>query len=319
MGQPFFSVVIPLYNKADVVRRTLQSVQRQEFRDFEVIVVDDGSTDNGARIVEDFSDLMHMTLRLFFQRNSGVSAARNKGIREAAGRYVAFLDADDVWRANHLLMLFKTIQLFPEVAIVGSGYEQCAGNRILFTREHGRPRCCDLFSVCAYAPLLHTSATAVRREVLEQVGGFDMRHGLYEDWELFFKVAMEGCCCLTGKNTSVYEQDSSLSITGHVRRDDVARIYPHIQLLINRVREGRASREMRKFLLVHFLRVLSEYYRMGNLEKIKDLLPSYRDAFVGSKVLSRVVRIRLIGMVFSWCFYFFERVRFYYCMGIRET
>src|SRR5947209_3795753 len=93
------SVIIPLYNKAPYVRRTLDSVRAQTFADYEVIVVDDGSTDGGAAVVEGFGD---PRFRLIAQPNAGPGAARNRGLAEAGGEFVAFLDADDEWLPTFL-------------------------------------------------------------------------------------------------------------------------------------------------------------------------------------------------------------------------
>ena len=94
-----FSIVIPLYNKQDCIRQALDCVFNQSFQDFEVIVVDDGSTDRGAEIVREYKD---ERLRLVSQKNSGVSAARNAGIAAAHNSWIAFLDADDIWTHLHL-------------------------------------------------------------------------------------------------------------------------------------------------------------------------------------------------------------------------
>ena len=92
MTSPFFSVIIPTYNREATVRDTLQSIERQVFRDFEVIVVDDGSTDGTVEIAESFS-----FVRVIRQQNSGPGVARNTGVKTATGQYIAFLDSDDVW------------------------------------------------------------------------------------------------------------------------------------------------------------------------------------------------------------------------------
>ena len=105
------SVVIPLYNKEKSIAHTLKCVLNQTYRDFEVVVVDDGSKDNSAAVVEQFED---KRIRLVRQKNGGVSAARNRGIAEARGEYVAFLDADDVWKQNHLESITNLIHQFPK-------------------------------------------------------------------------------------------------------------------------------------------------------------------------------------------------------------
>src|SRR5690606_12651401 len=94
-----FSIVIPLYNKAKSLRGTIQSVLNQTFHDFEVLVVNDGSTDESVAILQEFTD---QRIRLISQRNQGVSAARNTGIKNATFDWIAFLDGDDVWKEDHL-------------------------------------------------------------------------------------------------------------------------------------------------------------------------------------------------------------------------
>ena len=99
MNSIFFSVIIPLYNKEKYIQNTLQSVLNQTFENFEVIIVDDGSTDDGPEKVGLISDCR---IRFIRKENGGVSSARNRGIAEARGEYIAFLDADDEWRPHAL-------------------------------------------------------------------------------------------------------------------------------------------------------------------------------------------------------------------------
>src|SRR5690606_11857402 len=106
-----FSIVIPLYNKEQSVTNTLQSVLNQTYTEFEVVIVNDGSTDNSVEKVEAFND---PRIRLIHQANAGVSAARNKGIEEAKFEWIAFLDADDLWMENHLSTLRNMIETYPE-------------------------------------------------------------------------------------------------------------------------------------------------------------------------------------------------------------
>ena len=100
------SIVIPLYNKGFIISETLDSVLAQTFTDFEIIIVNDGSTDNGFEIVSQFSD---KRIKLFQQQNKGAAAARNLGIEKATGELIAFLDADDYWYPNHLEVVLDII------------------------------------------------------------------------------------------------------------------------------------------------------------------------------------------------------------------
>ncbi|HEX7875232.1 MAG TPA: glycosyltransferase [Sphingobium sp.] len=103
---PFFSVVIPLYNRADIVRDTIRSVQAQDWRDFEIIVIDDGSRDDPAPVIEALGD---PRVRYVRQENAGGGAARNRGIEEARGRYIAFLDSDDLFLPGKLSIMAKAL------------------------------------------------------------------------------------------------------------------------------------------------------------------------------------------------------------------
>ena len=116
----FFSVIIPLYNKEDYIKNTLKSVFNQSFQDFEVIIVDDGSTDKSLQIVKQFID---DRLKVYIQKNQGVSVARNFGIEKAKSEYIALLDADDLWYENHLFELKKLIEIFPDAGLFCTNHE----------------------------------------------------------------------------------------------------------------------------------------------------------------------------------------------------
>ena len=113
------SVIVPLFNKAPYIERALSSVAAQTYRDFELIVVDDGSTDEGPRIVEAFNDL---PIHLIRQENAGPGAARNRGLELAQGELVAFLDADDEWLPNYLS---ENVRLLDEYGLDANGPAMC--------------------------------------------------------------------------------------------------------------------------------------------------------------------------------------------------
>jgi glycosyltransferase involved in cell wall biosynthesis len=106
LANPFFSIVIPAYNRAFILPKTIESIQKQTFSDYEIIVVDDGSKDNTREVVSSIPDLK---LKYIYQNNAERSAARNNGVRNAKGQYVCFLDSDDFYLENHLQVLFDSI------------------------------------------------------------------------------------------------------------------------------------------------------------------------------------------------------------------
>ena len=127
-AEPTISVVIATYNRANYLSETIESVLAQTFRSFELIVVDDGSSDNTREILQSYGD----RLRVYYQPNRGPSAARNLGVRHARGSWIAIQDSDDVCRANHLEVLFRHVALHPDCGMVfGNG-------AYLDGPEHGR-------------------------------------------------------------------------------------------------------------------------------------------------------------------------------------
>lgn len=122
------SVVIPLYNKESSIQKTIESVLVQTYKDFELIIVDDGSTDNSVNIVECIN--VNNQFKLIKKSNGGVSSARNEGINNASGDYIAFLDGDDLWEPTYLEEMYKLIHDFPDAGIYGLGIGKKVGETI---------------------------------------------------------------------------------------------------------------------------------------------------------------------------------------------
>ena len=114
------SVVIPLYNKEHYIATTLQTILAQTYQDYEVVIVDDGSTDGSVNAVERLCD---SRLRLVRQNNAGVSVARNRGIEEARGELIAFLDADDEWKPDYLATQMMLVEMYPQCDVFATNYE----------------------------------------------------------------------------------------------------------------------------------------------------------------------------------------------------
>ena len=114
-----FSIIIPLYNKADYIAETLKSVLNQTYCDYEVIVVNDSSTDNSLEVASSFQD---ERIHIYTKENEGVSAARNYGIMHAKYDYIAFLDADDIWESDYLECQKKLIEIYPDAGIYSTAF-----------------------------------------------------------------------------------------------------------------------------------------------------------------------------------------------------
>lgn len=203
------SVVIPLYNKRQWVARAIRSVLSQSFRQFEVIVVDDGSTDGGQTIVQDIYD---SRIRLITQSNGGVSAARNRGTAEAKADLVAFLDADDEWYSTFLDTVLRLRESFPECIVFGTNYEYCdgRGNRHAAGIRRLRPMpwegiLSDYFVAASHnAPPLCSSAIAVRQDAIRSVGGFPVGVKAGEDLLTWARLAAAGSVAYSSSIQSVF-------------------------------------------------------------------------------------------------------------------
>lgn len=191
---PLFSVLIPLYNKERHIQRSLGSVLAQSFDDFEVVVVDDGSTDGSAAVVAAYTD---PRIRLIRQANAGVSAARNRGIQEARGKWIAFLDADDAYLPAFLERTVQAIQTFPDagaafcrLAVSLSGMAVAQPN----TTPIPPIRVTDYFAF-----LLDTknggygfssSSAVIRADIFSTAGLFPIGTNNGEDVDMWYRVAM---------------------------------------------------------------------------------------------------------------------------------
>lgn len=213
MRTPFFSVVIPLYNKAPYVKECLDSVLNQTESNFEVLVIDDGSTDNGPDVIKQtFSDTR---ISLISKGNGGVSSARNRGIELSLGEYIAFLDADDLWGPTHLHDIraaIKSNSNDPNVQFFSTGYKRVAPNgsvdggtlqgdnvRVLSNKE---------FFSRSNKSLPFTSAVCVKKSALVEVGGFDTRFKIAEDINLWFRLARRFRFCFIEKHSVTYRLDT---------------------------------------------------------------------------------------------------------------
>lgn len=209
------SVVIPLYNKAHTIVKTLNTVMCQTYNDFEVIIVNDGSTDNGVEVIKmNFSD---RRIRIINQENAGVGAARNRGAEEARGEWLAFLDGDDEWHPHYLSIVKDAIDKYPEAGMVFTGglITDVHNPDIIYYRVAkkyvGQTRLINLFE----CPVLlsHTSGTTISRELFQTVGGFPRGMKCCEDFTCTQCAALLAPAAYVGLPISKYNGDVEGQIT----------------------------------------------------------------------------------------------------------
>lgn len=183
------SVVIPTYNYGRFIGEAIESVLKQTLPVFEVIVVDDGSSDNTEEVVTKFGE----RIKYIRQKNGGVGAARNTGIKNSAGDFIAFLDADDLWLPKKIEQQLQLFQTDGEIGLVTTAIREFDkyGNTLAEYVEGKNGWCAEdllLFSPVAVGP---GSTALVKRVVIDEVGGFDETKEMHpsEDWEFCYRVA----------------------------------------------------------------------------------------------------------------------------------
>lgn len=185
------SVIIPTYNRETTLKRAILSIIRQTYTNWELIIVDDGSTDGTEELVRNFiSEKIHY---IKFEVNQGVSKARNRGIRHAKGEYVAFLDSDDEWVVDKLEMQLKVMKQkgtkvvycrFSRLFEDGESYIVPANHQIKYLEG-------DLFYQLLVNNFIGTPTMVIAKDVLEEIGGFDENLQNLEDYELILRVAKD--------------------------------------------------------------------------------------------------------------------------------
>lgn len=246
--KPSFSVIMPLHNKRPHLSRSICSVLSQTFSDFELIVVDDASTDGGAGVVSTFGD---PRIRLMHRREAGPGgyAARNLGASVARAHWLAFLDADDEWRPDHLLSAQRFLTDYPDVDFVFFGYMFAKGGEVFTLRHVRRERLsrCAALSLFSRRDFIHTNSIIVNQVAYQIAGGFPAgRCKRGGDSDLWVRLIMHaGAVGVSNEVTSIYQQDASeiivdsgITTTRHPVAETVERI----------LSQGAPSREERYYL-----------------------------------------------------------------------
>ncbi len=183
MKNKIVSVIIPMYNSEKTIKKTLDSVISQKYKNFEVIVVNDGSTDSSKDIVEEFIKANNShDIILVNQENRGVSIARNNGIKLAKGEFIALLDSDDYWENNKLYEQVKVMRNNNDIYLLGT-----------LAKSHKKRRSIEeiryiKFSKLLFKNYLNTSSVMIRKDVFNMVGYFNARKRYSEDYDLWLRI-----------------------------------------------------------------------------------------------------------------------------------
>lgn len=271
---PLISVIIPLYNKENFVADTLKSALAQTFSDFEILIVNDGSTDKSAEKVLEFND---KRIRYFLKENEGVSEARNFGIKKALGNYIAFLDADDFWYPSFLETIVQMIQNFPGEKVFSSAIEVQTEKKTFKAHyaiaKNPQIQKLNFFEASHDQALLFTSSSVFEKTVFATAGNFDKNLRTDEDTDLWIRIGLKFQVIFNQKINTRYVFDSeglSKDVKNITKKTDFSKYKPI----------EKENVALRKFLSIHrFSMALKskiaqendEFNRFYKLLQIEDL------------------------------------------------
>lgn len=270
------TVIIPLYNKELSIKNTIQSVLNQTFQEFEIIVINDGSTDRSVERVESLNDAR---IRLIHQENQGVSTARNRGIKAAKYNWISFLDGDDWWDKSFLETFYKLKTENSNTKVFIGQYVQVnSKNKIImldrFPLENGH------FNLYNYLSAFWSSSMLINKKVFEKCGVFDenLTHG--EDTDLWIRIALEYKIFYTNKVVAFY------NIGGNPLTRSVGKIPSFDQHFISKIDNyiGLGFPEWDAVLIERKANYLKRFYIQDpNNPKIKEMIDSLPDYIISQK------------------------------------
>jgi glycosyltransferase involved in cell wall biosynthesis len=203
-SERFFSVVIPLFNKELYIEKTIESLLNQTFKQFEAIIVNDGSTDNSLKLAQSLA-AKDNRIKVFNKKHGGVSSARNLGISKARHEYIAFLDADDLWEGNYLEEMNCLISKYPDCGMYGCAYKAVRRYKVTYSCQNIPEGIVeDYFKVSLKDKVSWTSAVIVKKDVFEKIGTFPNGMIGGEDCFMWSKVATAYPMAFTPKVLSTY-------------------------------------------------------------------------------------------------------------------
>jgi glycosyltransferase involved in cell wall biosynthesis len=233
MSSPLVSVIIPTYNRSSLVREAVDSVLKQTFKDFELIVIDDGSTDGTAKALDPYKG----RLVYCFQNNRGVSAARNQGLRMARGPWIAFLDSDDYWLPEKLETQIHFFSQTPQALICQTEEIWIRNGRRLNPLKKHKKFSGDIFAPSLLLCLVSPSAVMMRRDLFDRVGYFDEALPACEDYDLWLRISAQ---------FPIFLIDRPLIVKRGGHPDQLSQTTPamdrfRIQALVKILRSGRLT------------------------------------------------------------------------------
>lgn len=280
--KPYFSVIIPLYNKENFVFNTIKSVLNQTFTDYEIIVIEDCSTDNSLEVV---TKIAYDKIRIIqHEKNKGLSASRNTGIKNAYAKYIAFLDADDLWKENYLQELFDLTNNFPKAQLFATNYEEFYSDEKIVSLENNSKKLqkntliTNFFEISLAQPLYCPSSFCVEKSVFETIGFYDESITFGEDVDFNIRANSEFLLAYSKVPLVHYLMLSENQITQN-------KISGKIITDFDKFEKTNCTKPLKKFLDFHRYIMAKHYKLEGNYENFMKMKNGISTSSLNTKQL----------------------------------
>lgn len=273
-----FSIVIPLYNKEKHIKRAMDSVLQQTYKDFELVVVDDGSTDSSYKIASSVKD---PRVKILSKKNGGVSSARNYGILCSSYDYIGFLDADDVWKPTFLESIYKLIKKYPEAGAYATLYEFRNGDisktaNINVNLKDGKSAVVDYFKGALFDPMISSSSVVIGKYVFDSIGQFSTDLNRGEDLEMWCRIAMMYQIVFLNKVLATYFQDSENKLTNTQRIYSNSFMNRVEDILIEQKKLGKSSCYFEEYMIKMLMSKIRYLIKNKKNKEARELLWKYK-------------------------------------------
>ncbi|UQD57608.1 glycosyltransferase family A protein [Flavobacterium sp. K5-23] len=305
---PFFSVIIPLFNKEKHIEATLKSVLNQTFNDFEIIIINDGSTDQSVEKVLPFES--KKTTLFHHPQNKGLSASRNTGIKHACSSYIVFLDADDIWKPNYLQKISSLINNFTEARIYATNYLEIYANTIAIKPKLNLKNfkndgiVADFFESSLSQPIYCPSGLCVEKSVLEKIGFYNEQITFGEDVDFNIRANNLFKLAYSPENLVEYTMFSENKITNSELRNKTITDFDSYESLTQNNRSLKKYLDFNRYIMAKQYKIENDTLNFDKIKKRIDSNPeisglNYKQRFLLNSplFLLKIIKKIKIGLL----------------------
>ena len=295
------SIILPTYNREKYLEKAIKSVLCQTYKNYDLIIIDDGSTDNTDKVIKRY--INNPKIIFIKQSNKGAAAARNAGIKICSGDYIAFIDSDDIWKKRKLEYQLKIFDMLPDIGLVCSDFSSFVNNRfekshlksyfsmfddynldfndifsfkknIIFEKERKKINIFygDIYEKLLFGNFIPTSTCLIKKEILNKVGLFNEKYKTLEDYDLWLKVTKNSKIAFVEYPTMIYYYNK-IQLSGHKFKEtlflNLIDIFTNNLSLCNKKFIIKNKQKIKKCYSIYYTNLAYYYFAKNNLIKSK--------------------------------------------------